>query len=67
MPPGPDDERVVELRRQAFERAGFAPQAARDLAARVDLDLQQALALVRHGFPPEIAYGMLVSGERPVF
>jgi hypothetical protein len=60
-------DRAIELRRKAFERAGFQPGAAQDLAERLDLDLQQALGLVKHGFPPEVAYGMLTSGSRPVF
>ena len=64
---GPDEQRVVELRRQAFERAGFSPEAAADLAARLDLDLQRSLSLVKHGFPPEVAYELVTSGRRPVF
>ena len=67
MPAEPGEERVVELRRQAFERAGFSPEAARELGGRIDLDLQQSLALVKHGFPPELAYEMILSGNRPVF
>jgi hypothetical protein len=67
MPAEPGEERAVELRRQAFLRAGFSPVAARDLAGRLDLDLQQSLALVKHGFPPELAYEMILSGSRPVF
>lgn len=59
--------RAVELRRRAFERAGFTPEQAADLAARADLDLQQALSLVRHGFPPDVAFAMLAAGSRPVF
>ncbi len=65
--PHADPARAVELRRRAFERAGFTPEQAADLAGRLELDLQQALALVKHGFPPDVAYGMLLSGERPVF
>jgi hypothetical protein len=63
----PDRARAVELRREAFARAGFTPAHAADLAVRLDLDLQQSLALVKHGFPPDVAYGMLTSGSRPVF
>lgn len=62
-----DSERVVELRRASLERAGFDRRSAEDLAARIDLPLQDALNLVKAGFPPEVAYGMLTSGERPVF
>ncbi len=60
-------ERVVALRETALRRAGYGERAAGDLARRLEIDLQQALALVRHGFPPEVAYDMLVSGSRPVF
>lgn len=58
---------MVELRRASLERAGFAPEAALDIAGRLDIDLKQAVALVKHGFPPEVAYGMLLGGSRPVF
>jgi hypothetical protein len=67
MGPEPDQSRAVELRRQAFQRAGFTGAQAADLAGRPDLDLQQALSVVKHGFPPDVAYGMLTSGSRPVF
>ena len=63
----PDPERVVELRRAALERAGFDAVLARDLAARTEIPLLDALALVKAGFPPEVALEMLTSGERPVF
>jgi hypothetical protein len=62
-----DPERVVELRRASLERAGFGPGAAAALAEDVDLPLADALALVRAGFPPDVVYEMLTSGERPVF
>jgi hypothetical protein len=65
--PGPSTERVVELRRAALARAGYRPEAAADLAARLDIDLQQALWLTRHGFPPSVAYDLLRTGQRPVF
>lgn len=67
MPAEADRERIVELRRQALERAGFSPQAAQDLAGRLELDLRQARSLVERGFPPDVAYDMLLSGSRPVF
>jgi hypothetical protein len=66
-PAGPDSERVRALREQSLLRAGFLPEHASDLARRDDVDLQSARALVDHGFPPEVAYQMLVSGRRPVF
>jgi hypothetical protein len=63
----PDPERVVELRRQALERAGYRPEHARALAERLEVDLQQAVSLPKHGFPPDVAYELIVSGSRPVF
>jgi hypothetical protein len=67
MPADEPGSRVVELRRQALERAGFDPAAAQELAERLDIDLQQALGLVKQGFPPEVAHQLLTSGSRPVF
>jgi hypothetical protein len=59
--------RVVELRRASLERAGYDPASADELARRVDISLQDALQLVKAGFPPDVALQMLTSGERPVF
>jgi hypothetical protein len=64
---GHDPARVVELRRASLERAGFEPAAAAELAARIEIPLQEALTLVRAGLPPDVVLGMLASGERPVF
>ena len=64
----PDDPaRVVELRRASLERAGYDPVLAGDLAARIDIPLQDALALRKAGFPSDAAYSMLTSQDRPVF
>lgn len=65
--PKPDTERVVALRRVALERAGYGAKAAEEIARRLEIDLQQAVALPRAGFPPEVACEMLTSGSRPVF
>jgi hypothetical protein len=62
-----DPVRTIELRRAAFERAGFSAEAARELAERQEIDLRSALSLVKHGFPPEVAYELLRAGDRPVF
>jgi hypothetical protein len=59
--------RVVELRRASLERAGYDPASADELARRADISLQDALQLVKAGFPPDVALQMLTSGERPVF
>ena len=62
---GPD--RVVRLRREALERAGYGPELATELAERFEIELPRALSLVRQGFPPEVASELLRSGARPVF
>jgi hypothetical protein len=62
-----DPERVVQLRLSSLERAGYDPAAARALAERVEIPLQDALALRRAGLPPDVAFEMLTSGDRPVF
>ena len=62
-----DPGRVFELRRASLERAGFDPTHATELAARVEIPLLEALQLVNAGFPPEVAFDLLTSGERPVF
>lgn len=65
--PAHDPTRVVELRRGSLGRAGFDPASAQALAERVDIQLADALALRRAGFPPEVVVSMLTSDERPVF
>jgi hypothetical protein len=60
-------ERVIELRRQALERAGYRPEHACALAERLEVDLQHAASLPKQGFPPDVAYELIVSGSRPVF
>lgn len=62
-----DPERVVELRRAALERAGYDAETADAIARRLEVTLQEALALRRAGFPTEVALAMLASGDRPVF
>jgi hypothetical protein len=63
----PDPARVVELRRASLERAGYDPAAAEELARRIEIPLQDALALRKAGFPPDAAFAMLTSADRPVF
>lgn len=62
-----DPLRVVELRQESLERAGFQAMQAGELAGRVEIPLQDALQLLKAGFPPDVAFEMLMSGERPVF
>ena len=62
-----EQARIVELRRTSLERAGFEPMQAAQLAAHLEIPLLDALQPVRAGFPPDVAFEMLTSGERPVF
>ena len=62
-----DPERVVRLRLTALERTGYERAAATHLAELLELPLQEALDLVRAGFPPDVAYELLTTDERPVF
>lgn len=64
----PDPARVVELRRASLERAGYEPEQAAELARRLDVDLQAALAPRRQGLPADVAFQIaLSSGGRTVF
>lgn len=51
----PEQERVERWRAEALERAGYSPDAAAELAARIDVDLHRAIELVERGCPPETA------------
>jgi energy-converting hydrogenase A subunit M len=53
-------ERIERWRAQALERAGYAADAAHEIAARLDIDLHEAIDLVKAGCPPEIAVRILV-------
>jgi hypothetical protein len=66
--PSPNPERVVELRRASLLRVGYTAAQADELARRVEIDLQAALAPRRQGLPPDVAYGIVLSGGgRTVF
>jgi hypothetical protein len=53
-------ERVEQWRAEALERVGYGAQAAAKLAARLDVDLHRAIALVESGCPPETALQILL-------
>ena len=53
-------ERVVDWRRAALERAGYATPAATEIAARVDVDLHLAVDLLRRGCPQDTALQILL-------
>lgn len=49
-------------------RAGYTPAQADELARRLEIDLQAALAPRRQGLPPEVAFELaLAGGGRTVF
>jgi len=56
----PEHERVERWRAEALERAGYAPDAAAELAVRTDVDLHRAIELVERGCPPETAARILL-------
>jgi len=53
-------ERIERWRSQELERAGFGGDAAATLAARHDIDLHDAIALVARGCPHELALQILL-------
>ncbi len=52
-------ERVERWRTAELMRAGFAGDDAVALAARLEVDLHEAIALVQRGCPPELAFRIL--------
>ena len=52
-------DRVERWRTAELMRVGFAGDDAVALAARLDVDLHQAIELVQRGCPPELAFRIL--------
>jgi len=52
-------ERVERWRTAELMRVGFAGDDAVALAARLEVDLHQAIELVQSGCPPELAFRIL--------
>ncbi len=52
-------ERVERWRAQELERAGYDGEDALELASRLDIDLHDAVGLVKRGCPPELAVQIL--------
>ena len=52
-------ERVERWRTAELLRVGFAGDDAVALAARLEVDLHQAIELVQSGCPPELAFRIL--------
>ena len=53
-------ERIEAWRTEELERAGYPPEAAARIAARFDVDLRAAIALVERGCPHELALRILL-------
>jgi hypothetical protein len=53
-------DRVERWRTEALERVGFDPDSAALLAARHDVDLHRAIALIEHGCSAEVALQILL-------
>ena len=53
-------DRVERWRAEELERVGFDPKSAAELAARSDVDLHRAIALIENGCPPETAVRILI-------
>jgi hypothetical protein len=52
-------DQVYEWRHRALRHAGYPEDQAQRLALRHDVDLHQAVELVRRGCPPGVAYRIL--------
>jgi hypothetical protein len=53
-------DRIVRWRSEELERAGYALDGAAALAARLEVDLHEAIDLVKRGCPPDIALRILL-------
>ena len=57
---GTEIERIERWRAEALQRAGYEPQVAAELAARLDIDLHLATDLLAQGCSQELALKILV-------
>lgn len=55
-----ENEKVERWRAEALEKVGYDIVSAYELAARPDVDLHRAIALVEGGCPPELALRILL-------
>jgi hypothetical protein len=53
-------ERVEQWRAEELERGGYKPADAAQLAARHEVDLHRAIALLENGCPAELALQILL-------
>ena len=55
-----ETELIKAWRAEALERAGYVPSEAAELAARHDIDLHQAVDLLKRGCPSDLALQILL-------
>jgi hypothetical protein len=55
-----EEQRIESWRMEALQRAGYDRRAAAVLACRKDVDLHQAMALLKNGCSPELALRILL-------
>ena len=58
--PAEELERIRKWRVGELERAGYSPEAAAELADRLEVDLHQAVALLEQGCTPDLALRILL-------
>jgi hypothetical protein len=56
----PEIERIEAWRTGELKRAGYEARAAEELASRHDVDLHQAVDLLRGGCPQDVALRILL-------
>jgi hypothetical protein len=57
---GTEIERIERWRAEALERAGYSPEAAAEIAARLDVDLHLASDLLAQGCSQDLALQILL-------
>ena len=57
---GSELDKIEGWRRERLEAAGYPAAAARELAARHEIDLHRAVELVARGCPPDVALRILL-------
>ena len=60
LPEDTELERIEQWRKEELERAGYKHREASELAARLDIDLHLATALLERGCPRETALAILL-------
>jgi hypothetical protein len=55
-----EEQRIESWRMEALERAGYDRRSAAVLACRKDVDLHQAIGLLKNGCTPELALRILL-------